>query len=61
MRRKVEEGGQHLQHALGSLAFREDGVADEVGSCSDEAKDHNGMKANLQAASDNNWKEVRNS
>ena len=36
---RVEPGGQHLQHALGSLALREDGVAAEAASCSDEAKD----------------------
>ncbi len=53
---KVEPGGQHLQHALDSLALREDGVAAD---CSDEAKDDNGMTALLRAASDNNCKEVR--
>ena len=47
------------QHALGSLALREDGVAAEAGSCSDEAKDDNGLMALLRAASGNNWKEVR--
>ena len=31
----------------------------EGGSCSDEAKDDNGMTALLRAASGNNWKEVR--
>ena len=56
---KVQQSSQHLQHALGSLALRQDGVAAEAGSCSDEAKDDNGMTALLRAASDNNWKEVR--
>jgi len=39
--------------------LREDVVADEVGSCSDEAKDDNGMTALLRAASDQNWKDVK--
>jgi espin len=56
---RVELGGQHLQHAFGSLALREDKVAAEAASCSDEAKDDNGMTALLRAASANNWKEAR--
>jgi ankyrin repeat protein len=59
---KVQPSGKHLEHALGSLALREDGVAGlaaEAGSCSDEAKDDNGMTVLLRAASDNNWEEVR--
>jgi ankyrin repeat protein len=39
--------------------LRQDGVAAQAGSCSDEAKDDNGMTALLRAASYNNWKEVR--
>ena len=59
---KDQPSSKHLEHALGSLALREGGVAGlaaEAGSCSDEAKDDNGMTALLRAASSNNWEEVR--
>ena len=42
------------QHAFGTLSLREDGIAAEVASCSDEAQDDNGMTALLRAAPDNN-------
>ena len=56
---KVQLSSQHLQNALSSLALRENGVAAVAGSCSDEAKDDNGMTALLRAASYDDWKEVR--
>ena len=47
-----------MQHALGSLALRDDdGAVTKAGS--GEAKDANGMPALLRAASDQNWREVR--
>jgi hypothetical protein len=44
-------GGQNLKYALGSRALHEDGVAAEIASYSDEAKDDNGMTALSRAAS----------
>ena len=57
---KDKQGIQHAQHALDSLILHDDGAMGEASSCPGEAKDGNGMTALLRAASDQNWREVRN-
>jgi ankyrin repeat protein len=54
----TEKNSQHIQQALGSLGWQDDGAMREAGSGSGETKDANGMTALLRAASDNNRREA---
>jgi ankyrin repeat protein len=56
---RENQGSQHMQHALGSLALHEDRAAGETDSVSRETVDANGMTALLRAASGLKWREVR--